>query len=191
MYPLSLQLPITKLFRFHSLLLIQSSTCELPIYATTDREGNNTNVACVRGMFLYVTSPLLVTTVYVKGQREGFFLFYFTKVNTYLLSTCVGAFFITLCGTSAFTTAARVTPIIRRIVGLLPLLFCLLVFRPGTRRVGGTTIVATLSFTAFRGIYCLVRGKTNRFSFVFFQNVKAKTVRIVYKTVINNNLTCI
>lgn len=148
-------------------------------------------VACVRGVFLYLTLPVLLSLLFASNDPQHFALFIILNVTAYLLSTCIDDFFVKQRRYDTIAATVRVTPIYRRVLGLLPLLLCFLVFRPSSRGLAPTTVNVTINFTAFRGIYCLARGNTKDFIFLLVHNVSTKTLRLLYNVLANLTLTCI
>ena len=116
----------------------------------------------IENIFICLAAPLLLTVLYLRGQKQRSILFLLVGMTDCLLSSYISTFAAAVHQTTLVKAAVEITPIIEESMKLFPVLFYLMVFEPKKDEAADGIVVSSIGFATFENVcYLLTNGAAN------------------------------
>lgn len=142
----------------------------------------------IENVFICMTSPLLIAALCMGKRQVKFFLFCVAGMGACLLSAYINTFLAALYEADTFAATVEIAPVVEEVMKLLPLLFYLLVFEPGTERIKIAAVTCALSFATFENICYLIQNGAGHFSFIFFRGIGTGAMHVICGAIVGGGL---
>jgi RsiW-degrading membrane proteinase PrsW (M82 family) len=111
----------------------------------------------VENIFVCLAAPLLVAAVFMGKKHYRFLLFVFSGMGACLFSAYINTFLAQLYNADLMNASTQIAPVVEEIMKLLPLLFYLLIFDPGSAKIASSVLTIAVSFATFENIVYLTQ----------------------------------
>ena len=126
-----------------------------------------------------ISIPLLLTAIYTRGAARRSISAFLVGMVTCLLSSYISGYLTLLTGMELNTSAVYISPTTEEIMKLLPLLFFLLVFRPGEMTLVTFAISLGAGFATFENCCYLLATGSESLAFTLVRGLAVGVMHIV------------
>ena len=126
-----------------------------------------------------ISIPLLLTAIYTRGAARRSISAFLVGMVTCLLSSYISGYLTLLTGMELNASAVYISPTTEEIMKLLPLLFFLLVFRPGEMTLVTFAISLGAGFATFENCCYLLATGSESLAFTLVRGLAVGVMHIV------------
>lgn len=130
-------------------------------------------------ILLCISIPLLLTAIYTRGAARRSISAFLVGMVTCLLSSYISGYLTLLTDMELNASAVYISPTIEEIMKLLPLLFFLLVFRPGEMTLVTFAISLGAGFATFENCCYLLATGSESLAFTLVRGLAVGVMHIV------------
>ena len=130
-------------------------------------------------ILLCIAIPLLLAAFFTRGQTRSFVTALLLGMVTCLLSSYISGYFTLLGELTPKDSALYISPIVEEIMKSLPLLFCMLVFRPGELELSVFGIGLGIGFATFENCCYLLASGAQSLGYTLVRGLAVGVMHIV------------
>ncbi len=145
-------------------------------------------MAYVENIFVCVAAPLLIAMIFLDKKYKRIFLFIFAGMGACLLSAYINTFFARLYKADLMNASTQIAPVVEEIMKLLPLLFYLLIFEPGSASITSSVLTIAVSFATFENIVYLTQSGAENLVHLLIRGFGTGAMHIVCGVIISSGL---
>ena len=139
-------------------------------------------------ILLCIAIPLLLAVFYTRGGTRHFLLALLIGMVICLLSSYISGYLTLVAATTPDDSALYISPIVEEIMKLLPLLFLLLVFRPGDLTLATIATGIGIGFATFENCCYLLASGSVSLAFTLVRGLAAGVMHVVCMTALSLSL---